>query len=390
MEKKKIAILGSTGSIGKNLIKIIDNDKQKFTIILLSANKDYKSLLKQAKKYKVKNLIITNKNSYKLLKKETIRKNINIYNDFKNLNKIFKKRIDYTMSAISGLEGLIPTLNIIKYTKEIAIANKESIICGWNLISNQLKLFKTKFIPVDSEHFSIWYGLYNNKNSIEKIYLTASGGPFNNLPLNKFKNINIRQALKHPNWKMGKKISIDSATMMNKVFEIIEAKKIFDINYKRLNILIHPKSYVHAIIKFNNGLIKLIAHETDMKIPIYNSLFLSDKKSKKIFHSKNIDIDKLNNLNFEKINNKRFQSTKILNYLPNNNSLFETILVTANDELVKNFLQKKIKFIEIVSKLLLFIRKPEFKKYKKKSPKNVDEIIKLGNYVRLKINSKSI
>ena len=131
------------------------------------------------------------------------------------------------------------------------------------------------------------------------------------MPLNKFKNINIKQALNHPNWKMGKKISIDSATMMNKVFEIIEAKKIFNINYKNLYILIHPKSYVHAIIKFKNGLIKLIAHDTDMKIPIYNSLFLSDKKSKKNFISKNINIKKLNNLNFEKINYKRFPSIKI-------------------------------------------------------------------------------
>ncbi len=388
--KKKVAILGSTGSIGKNLINIIENDKKKFEIILLTANKDYKSLLKQAKKFNVKNLIITNYKSYKLLKKKINKKEINIFNDFKNLNKIFKSRIDYTMSSIAGLEGLVPTLNIIKYTKKIAIANKESIICGWNLISNRLKLSKTQFIPVDSEHFSIWYGLYKNNNSIEQIYLTASGGPFKNLPLNKFKNINIKQALDHPNWKMGKKISIDSATMMNKVFEIIEAKKIFNINYKNLYILIHPKSYVHAIIKFKNGLIKLIAHDTDMKIPIYNSLFLSDKKSKKNFISKNINIKKLNNLNFEKINYKRFPSIKILNYLPNGNSLFETILVTANDELVKNFLHKKIKFIEIVKKLLLFLKKSEFKKYKKKSPKNVDEIIKLSNYVRLKINSKSI
>ena len=128
---------------------------------------------------------------------------------FESLNEIFKSRIDYTMSSISGLEGLVPTLNIIKYTKKIAIANKESIICGWNLISHKLKLSKTKFIPVDSEHFSIWYGLYKNKNSIEQIYLTASGGPFKSFPLNKLKNISIGQALNHPNWKMGKKMSID-------------------------------------------------------------------------------------------------------------------------------------------------------------------------------------
>ena len=148
------------------------------------------------------------------------------------------------MCAISGFQGLKPTLDIIKFTKTIAIANKESIICGWNLIKKDLKKYKTYFIPVDSEHFSIWSLLDNNKkNNFEKIYITASGGPFRKLSLKKFKNISIKDALKHPNWSMGKKITIDSATMMNKVFEIIEAKKIFDLNYKQLEILTHPKSY---------------------------------------------------------------------------------------------------------------------------------------------------
>ena len=143
------------------------------------------------------------------------------------------------MSCISGIQGLKPTIEIIKFTKKIAIANKEAIICGWDLIQKELKKNKTEFIPVDSEHYSIWYALRDiNKELIEKIYLTASGGPFLNKPINKLKNVNYKQAIKHPNWKMGKKISIDSATMMNKVFEIIEAKKIFDISYKKLSILI--------------------------------------------------------------------------------------------------------------------------------------------------------
>ena len=248
--KKKIAILGSTGSIGKTLINIIKQDKKNFEIVLLSAEGNYKELLQQAKLFKVKNLIITNEESFNKIKSDRFSKKINIYNNFNNFKKIFKKKIDYTMSSISGIQGLKPTIEIIKFTKKIAIANKEAIICGWDLIQKELKKNKTEFIPVDSEHFSIWYALRNiNKNLIEKIYLTASGGPFLNKPLHKLKNVNYKQAIKHPNWKMGKKISIDSATMMNKVFEIIEAKKIFDISYKKLSILIHPKSYVHAIIK---------------------------------------------------------------------------------------------------------------------------------------------
>ena len=159
------------------------------------------------------------------------------------------------MSCISGIYGLKPTIEIIKFTNKIAIANKEAIICGWELIQKELKKNKTEFVPVDSEHFSIWYALKDiNKNLIDQIYLTASGGPFLKKTLKKLKKVNIKQATNHPNWKMGKKISIDSATMINKVFEIIEAKNIFNIKYNKLSIIIHPKSYVHAIIKLKNGL----------------------------------------------------------------------------------------------------------------------------------------
>jgi 1-deoxy-D-xylulose 5-phosphate reductoisomerase len=195
MSKKKIAILGSTGSIGKTLFDIIKKDKNKFKILLLTANKDYKTLLDQAKIFKVKNLIITNKKSFKILKLKANKLNINIFNNFDNLNQIFQNKIDYTMSSITGIEGLDPTLEIIKYTKKIAIANKESIICGWGLINKSLKKNKTEFIPVDSEHFSLWYGLKNiNLNIIDKIYLTASGGPFFKTPTKKLKNVSIKQA----------------------------------------------------------------------------------------------------------------------------------------------------------------------------------------------------
>ena len=155
--KKKIAILGSTGSIGKSLIEIIKKDKEKYEIVLLSANKNLSELIKQAKYFKVKNLIITNKNQYDLLKKKKF--NIKIYNNFNNLNNIFKYKLDYIMSAISGLDGLNPTFESIKHTKKIAIANKESIICAWNILESELKKHNTKFVPVDSEHFSIWSAL---------------------------------------------------------------------------------------------------------------------------------------------------------------------------------------------------------------------------------------
>ena len=279
---KKIAILGSTGSIGVTLINLIKKDRKKIKIVLLTANKNYKRIINQTKIFKVKNIIITDKKSYLIAKDILKNKSINVFNDFDSLNKIFEnKRIDYIMSAISGFDGLNPTLDIIKFTKTIAIANKESIICGWSLIQKKLNKFNTKFIPVDSEHFSIWSLMNNLKNSnTEKVFITASGGPFKDLPLKDFKLITPAQALNHPSWSMGKKISIDSATMMNKVFEVIEAKKIFNLKYSQLGVLVHSQSYVHAIVKFTNGLIKVLVHETNMKIPIFNSLYpYSEKKN---------------------------------------------------------------------------------------------------------------
>ncbi len=383
--KKKIAILGSTSSIGKSLLSIIDKERKNFKIELLTANTNYKDLINQAKKFKVKNLIITDYESFLKTKKICKNKEINIFQNFEYLKKILPKKIDYVMSSISGIGGLLPTYKVIKHTKLIAIANKESIICGWNLLKKELKKNDTKFIPVDSEHFSIWYALQNNFNSkeIKRIYITASGGPFKNKPLNAFKNITVKDALKHPNWKMGKKITIDSATMVNKVFELIEAKNIFNIPYKKLSILIHPSSYVHTIIKYQNGLSKIILHDTDMKIPIFNSLSYPLIKE---YKDNALDIKKLNKLELTNVNLKRFPSVKILKYLPQKFSLFETVLVSANDKLVNLFLKKQIKFTDISKKLLIILRSRKFKKFKGLQPKKIDDIIKLNSYVRSVIN----
>ena len=384
--KKKIAILGSTGSIGRSILNIISRDNGNFNVLLLTADSNYKKLFQQAKIFKVKNLIITNKESFKKAIKKKEAKKINIYNSFKDLEKILKnKKLDYLMSSISGIEGLKPTLSAIHFTKRIAIANKEAIICGWNLINKSLKKNNVEFIPVDSEHFSVWYGIKNlSLNKISKIYLTASGGPFLKKKINKLKNVKISSALNHPNWKMGKKISIDSATMMNKVLEIIEARNIFNIPLNKLSILIHPKSYIHAIIKFNDGLIKIIAHDTTMEIPIFNSLYKNEIKS---YKSKNLNFKILNNLTLKKIDKKRFPVVTLIDKMDHENSLFETIIISANDTLVNLFLQKKITFSDITKILLNFLSVKEFQKYKKIEPKNIKEILKLNEYVRLKISS---
>jgi 1-deoxy-D-xylulose-5-phosphate reductoisomerase len=386
--KTKIAILGSTGSIGKTLLEIIKKDKKNFEIVLLTADKNYKKLLNQAKFFNVKNLIITDQSSFQKVKKIKNLDKINIYNNFLSFKKIFKKKVDYVMSSITGIDGLNPTIKIINFTKSIAIANKEALICGWNLINKQLIKNNVNFFPVDSEHFSISYALNNNDiKNIEKLFITASGGPLLKTPINQFKNLKIKKVLKHPNWKMGKKITIDSATMMNKVFEVIEARNIFGLDYKRISILIHPASYVHTIIKLKDGMIKIIAHDTTMKIPIFNTLYPNNTKS---LVSKDINIKSLNNLDLQNADLIRYPHIKILKNMPTYNSLYETVIVSINDELVKLYLENKINFPDISKYFFKLINLREFQKYKKHKVSKIKKILELNKYVRFKIRSKHI
>ncbi len=389
MMKKKIVILGSTGSIGRNTIDIIRKDKKKFNIKILSTNTNIDLIIRQAKEFNVKHLIISDYSKYLLAKKKYENLNINFYNSYSILEKILKKKeVFYTMISIVGLDGLEPCLKMIRLSENIAIVNKESIICGWRIIQKNLRLFNTRFIPIDSEHFSI-YSLIENKSKdlIEKIYLTASGGPFLKYKKSKLKSVSLNNTLNHPNWKMGKKISVDSATMMNKVFEVIEAKNIFNLNYNQIEILTHPKSYIHGVVKFNNGITKFLAHDPDMKIPIHNSLYKFENK--KIF-SKQIDLKVLNNLEFKKINKKQFLLIKILDSLPHDNTLYETALVTINDYFVSKYLEKKINFLELIKLINTYAFHKEFIKFKKFNVKNVKEIYKIRNYVRLKLDKLSV
>ena len=379
--KQKIAILGSTGSIGNNLLKIIKKNPKDFNIILLTANKNYKKLLSQAKKFNVKNLILNDVIAYN--KAAIILKNnkkVKLFRDFKSINKIFNKKIDYVMSSIVGLSGLLPTIEIIKYTNKIAIANKESLICGWKLISSELKRNNTEFIPVDSEHFSVWFGLKGHKNyDIDKIFLTASGGPFLNLPLKNFKKIKLSDALKHPNWKMGKKISIDSATLTNKLLELMEARNIFSLELNKFSIFIHPDSYVHSVIKFKNGLTKFILHDTDMRIPIENTLKNSFNKTSK---KKNLNLKKLNNLKLNKVNISRYPIIKLLKNIPNHHSLFDTVIVCSNEIIVDAFINKLIKFNEISKLMLKIASNKEFDQLKNSEPSSITDIVKINTRIK--------
>ena len=382
--KKKIIILGSTGSIGLSTVNIFKRDQKNFEVVLLSTNKNINKIIKQAIFFKTKYLIISDYNSYLFAKSKYKNLNLKIYNTFSIINKIFKKNnIYYSMSAIVGIEGLKPTLELIKCSKNIAIVNKEALVCGWNIIKKNLFKYKTNFIPIDSEHFSIKSLLdANNIKLIKKIFITASGGPFLNYKKKQFKNIKIINALNHPNWKMGKKITIDSSTMMNKVFEIIEAKNIFNIPYEKISVLTHPKSYVHAIIQFENGLTKMLIHETDMTIPIFNSIY---QNKKKIYTNKDLNIELLNSLDFKKINKKTFPLIDILKILPNKNSLYETALITINDFFVNRFLEGRISYNYMIKSIYKNANSHEFKKLRNIKVENLTQIEKTIDNVRFKL-----
>ena len=381
---KDLILLGSTGSIGTSTLKVIKKNKTDFKIKLLTTNKNIKKILKQAIEFNVKKVVIFDKDKFDKYEEIFKKKKIKVFFSVNKALKNNKKKIFFTLSAITGLNGLEPTLEAIKFTKNLGIANKESIICGWKFLKKELKKQNCNFIPLDSEHFSIWRLMKGeNKNNVKKIYLTASGGPFLKNTLNEIKNISPSKAIKHPNWKMGKKISIDSATMMNKIFEVIEATKIFELKINKFDILIHPKSYIHAVVHFKTGLTKFLAHNTTMQIPIINSLYTNKENFN--YDENNFDFLKLNGINFIKPNVKKFPLLNILNYKFSNTYL-EIILVTINDTLVKMYLENKINYISVHKLMLNLLKKPYFTKYYKKSPKNINEIKNMVEKVDIYLN----
>ena len=369
-----IVILGSTGSIGNSVLDSIKFQKN-FKVKLLTTNKNSKKVLNQAIKYNVKDVIIENEKEFKKNREIFKKKKINLYLGIRNINKIIKNKVKYSINAISGINGLEPTLKIISKSENILIANKESIICGWHLIKKKLIKYKTNFIPIDSEHYSIWELIkQENPKNVEKVILTASGGPFLNKPKNKIINIKPKFAIKHPNWKMGKKISIDSSNLMNKIFEFIEAKKIFNLKNNQVSILIHPKSFIHAVVFLKGDLIKFLAHNPKMTIPISNALGIKKKSNiKKLKNYSKI----FSSLKFDEPNKDKFPLLTLLDILPEKTSFFETILISLNDLLVQKYLNGSINYISIKSNLLKHIKSPYFKKYYKLKPKNIYDIKKI-------------
>ena len=379
-KKISIAILGSTGSVGKTALDIIKKNTDKFSVDLLSCNKNKKLIIQQINLFQPKYVLVSNKNLFLNLKKIKFKRKVVIYNDLTNLKKKKLKKFDKTVLSISSINGLKFGFFFIEISKEILIANKETIVCGGNLLISKAKKFGCNIKSIDSEHYSISNIINKNNNKqIYKVYLTASGGPFLKKSFKYFKKIDYKKALSHPKWKMGKKISIDSATMANKVLEMIEAIYLFKLSPEMIKVKIHKESLVHAAIIFKNGLVKFIAHNTSMKIPIRNSLINNNNYSEEVFfYNKNDFI-----FTFEEKSLKKFKlinlGYKILKLGPKAYIIFNVI----NDLLVDSYLKRKIFFYEIIDKLIKVFNDKQLLSYcNQKKIKCTDDIYKTINFAK--------
>ena len=344
--KKGVAILGSTGSIGVQALGVISEQDELFRVEVLTANENCDLLINQAKKHKPNSVVIVNEKKYQKVFSELNPLNIKVYSGSESLNQIVDSdEIDIVLTALVGYSGLLPTINAIKNRKKIALANKETLVVAGSLIKNLCEENSTEIIPVDSEHSAIFQCLAGEEsNPIEKIFLTASGGPFRGKKLDDLKNITKKQALKHPNWSMGAKITIDSATLMNKGLEVIEAKWLFDLSKEQIEVVVHPQSIIHSAVQFQDGSIKAQLGLPDMKLPIQYALGFPKRLSNRFERFSFFDYP---NLTFEKPDLETFKNLALAYKAMEKGGNSPCILNAANEIAVSAFLNDKIGFLNM-------------------------------------------
>ncbi|MEW6170745.1 MAG: 1-deoxy-D-xylulose-5-phosphate reductoisomerase [Candidatus Omnitrophota bacterium] len=369
---KRIAILGSTGSVGQSTLSVIRQFPDKFLVEALSTCNNATLLSEQINKFNPKNAVIVNET--KKIKNNF--SNTKIYFGKDNLKKIvIDKNIDLVVIAISGAAALIPLIEAIKHKKTIALANKESLVMAGHIVIKMAKENKVKIIPIDSEQSAIWQCLEgNNKKDISKIYLTASGGPLNNVSLKNFRNLSKNKILNHPRWKMGRKITVDSATLMNKGLEVIETKWLFGIDLDSINVLIHPEAIIHSMVEFCDGSLMAQLSNTDMRFPIQYALTYPERYRSNF---KKLDFLKIKSLNFKKPDFKKFPCLGLAYQVARDGGSMPCVLNASNEEAVDAFLNDNLKFIHIpkvVEKIL--------SKHKKISNPNLNEILEIDKWAR--------
>ena len=384
--KKKIAILGSTGSIGTQTLEVISHHDDKFRVELLSANKNYELLIQQAKKYKPKAIIFGDITHKKILNENLKSENIDIFfgdDALNNFNQFCNP--DLVVTALVGKSGLIPTINAIENNIDVALANKETLVVAGDIIMKLSEKNNVKIYPVDSEHSAIFQCLTGEDyNAIEKIILTASGGPFRNKKINEFKNITKKEALNHPNWEMGDKITIDSSTLMNKGLEVIEAKFLFNIDIDMIEVVIHPQSIIHSMVEFIDGSIKAQMGEPDMKLPIQYALGFPRRLEN---NYERFNFFKNNKLTFEKPCLDTFQNLKLAFDAGKSGGNSPCILNASNEIVVEAFLQEKISYLDMTK-----IIKESLNKISYIASPNLEQLIetdlKTREYTSNKIKNK--
>ena len=344
--KKTISILGSTGSIGSNTIDVINSNKKNFSVLSLTSKNNVNLLSKQSFLLNPKFVAIQNKEKYKDLKNNLFGKKIKILAGDEGIIECTNNKVDIVVAAIVGIAGLKPTLSSIKNCSKLCLANKECLVSAGSFFMEKIAKSKCKLLPLDSEHNAIFQLCdFNKSNNVESITLTASGGPFRNYNLQKLKKATLKKALKHPNWKMGNKITIDSATLMNKAFEIIEAYYLFNLKLNQIDIIIHPESIIHSMVNFADGSTTALLSNHDMRIPIFYAL---NWPSREYYNVKKIDFLKIKKLTFEKPNINLLDSIKLSYYVLKNGGSYPLIFNAANEIAVSFFLENKIKFMDII------------------------------------------
>ena len=344
---KKISILGSTGSIGTQTLDVVRKNADKFEVIAISANSSVDLLLEQIKEFKPKYVAVYNEESAKKLKSLIPNDvNIEVLSGMEGLEKISSlDEIDVLLTAIVGMIGLTPTLCAIRNGKDIALANKETLVTAGKLVMSEAKKHNVKILPVDSEHSAIFQCLNGEHNkNIEKIILTASGGPFRGKTKEELLIVTKNEALKHPNWSMGRKISIDSSTLMNKGLEVIEAKWLFDVDYTDIDVVVHPQSIIHSMVQFNDSSIIAQMGCPDMRLPIQYALTYPDRMLNAF---ERLDFTKFSTFTFEKPDLETFPCLKLAFDCLKKGGTYCTVLNAANEVLVNEFLEDKIGFYDI-------------------------------------------
>ncbi len=343
--KKKITIFGSTGSIGQSTLDIIKHNRDKYEVIALTANKNYLRLLKQVELFKPKIVSINDNASYKKFIDLNVNKNLKILNGSNSYEEILDFNTDLVMAAITGSAGLLPVVSALKKGLSIALANKESLVCSGSLVTSLAKSNNAKILPVDSEHNAIYQVLDSkNKSKISRLILTASGGPFFKKKLAELKDITPKEAIKHPNWSMGKKISIDSATMMNKGLELIEACYLFDIHQKNIDVVIHPESIIHSCVEYMDGSMLAQMGTPDMRTPISFTLAYPERIKTNV---QRLNLSEIKKLTFFEPDLNKYPCLQLAYNSLEIGKSAPTILNAANEVAVQRFLEKKIKFLSI-------------------------------------------